>query len=106
MKLDVRHAGGELTVESQKEFLKLYRIGLIANDDLVRREGQTRWVPAGDLPWISSMREQGKNDNRRLFSITIVMMVLGLLAVIWIQGHAPRIARRAASSASVHAVPR
>ena len=106
MKLDVRHAGGELTVGSQKEFLKLYRTGIIAEDDLVRREGQTRWVPAGQLPWIHSMREQGRKDNRRLFLLTLAMMVVGLLAAIWIQAHAPRIARKVAAPAgAVRAVP-
>ena len=106
MKLDVRHAGGELTIGSQKEFLKLYRTGIIAADDLVRREGQTRWVPAGQLPGISSMREQGQKDNRRLFFITLVMMIIGLVAAIWIQGHAPRIARKVVPPAgAVHAVP-
>ena len=107
MKLDVRHAGGELTVGSQKEFLKLYRIGVIAADDLVRREGQTRWIPAGELPGISSMREQGRKDNRRLLFITLAMMVLGLVAALWIQSHAPRIAKRAASPdpGAVRAVP-
>jgi len=106
MKLDVRHAGGELTVSSQKEFLKLYRTGIIAADDLVRREGQTRWVPAGELPGISSMREQGRKDNRRLLYITLAMMVFGLLAALWIQSHAPRIAKRAVPNAgAVRAVP-
>jgi len=104
MKLDVRHAGGELTVSSQKEFLKLYRTGIIAADDLVRREGQTRWVPAGELPGISSMREQGRKDNRQLFYITLVMMVVGLVAALWVQSHAPRIAKRAVPNA-VRAVP-
>jgi hypothetical protein len=104
MKLDVRHAGGELTVGSQKEFLKLYRTGIIAADDLVRREGHTRWVPAGELPGISSMREQGRKDNRRLFYITLVMMVVGLVAALWVQSHAPRIAKRAVPN-TVRAVP-
>jgi hypothetical protein len=107
MKLDVRHAGGELTVGSQKEFLKLYQSGIIASDDLVRREGQSRWVPAGQLPWISATREQGQKDNRRLFYITLAMMVFGLVAVLWIKSHAPRIVKRAAPSAgAVRAVPR
>jgi hypothetical protein len=106
MKLDVRHAGGELTVGSQKEFLKLYWTGVIADDDLVRREGQTRWVPAGQLPWISAMREQGHKDNRRLFFITLAMMIVGLAAAIWIQSHAPHIARKVAPPAgAVRAVP-
>jgi len=106
MKLDVRHAGGELTVGSQKEFLKLYQSGIIAADDLVRREGQTRWIPAGQLPGISSMREQGRKDNRRLFFITLAMMVFGLVAALWIQSHAPRIAKKAVapSSGAVRAV--
>jgi len=107
MKLDVRHGGGELTVGSQKEFLKLYRTGIIASDDLVRREGQSRWVPANELPWISSMHEQGRKDNRRLFFITLAMMVVGLVAALWIKSQAPGIARRAAPKAgAVHAIPR
>jgi hypothetical protein len=104
MKLDVRHAGGELTVGSQTEFLKLYQRGVITADDLVRREGQTRWIPAGQLPGISSMREQGRKDNRQLFFITLAMMVFGLVAALWIQSHAPRIAKRAVPN-GVHAVP-
>jgi hypothetical protein len=107
MKLDVRHAGGELTVGSQKEFLKLYRIGIIGADDLVRREGQTCWVPAGQLPGIRSMREDTRKDNRRLLYLTLAMMVFGLLAALFIQSHAPRIAKRAVSNAgAVRAVPR
>jgi hypothetical protein len=50
------------------------------------------------------MREQGRKDNRRLFFITLAMMVLGLVAALWIEAHAPRIAKRAVPNA-VRAVP-
>jgi hypothetical protein len=88
MKLDVRHAGGELTVGSQKELLQLLRTGIVAPDDLVRREGQERWVPAGELPWIRGSRVDARKDNRRLLWITVVLMVLGLCGALFIQSRA------------------
>jgi hypothetical protein len=108
MKLVVRHAGGELTVGSQKEFLLLWQRGVIAPDDQVRREGQERWTAAGELPWIRGMRMDARRDSRRLLWTTVALMVAGLLAVLWIQGHAPQVAKRAGPrpSGSVRAVPR
>jgi len=50
MKLLVRHAGGELTVGSQKELLLLWQRGVIAADDIVRREGQERWTGQASCP--------------------------------------------------------
>jgi len=107
MKLLVRHAGGELMVGSQKEFLLLWQRGVIAADDLVRREGQERWTAAGELPWIRGMRLDARRDSRRLFWLTLALMALGLLAALWIQGHAPQVVRRgAAPSGAVRAVGR
>ena len=97
MKLQVKHAGGELTVASQRELLKLFQSGLIAKDDLVKRVGQDgndSWTPAGELPWIRGAHEIRRVDNRRLFWITVAMMVLGLVAVLYIQKHADAIARK------------
>ena len=93
MKLLVKQAGSatELTVESQKEFLKLYQRGVINADDLVLR-GE-RWVPAGQLPWIAGMALERRKDNKRLFWITVGMMVLGRRGVLWIQSHAGVVAR-------------
>jgi hypothetical protein len=87
MKLQVKQAGGsqELTIQSQKEFLQLYNRGVIAADDLVLR-GE-RWVRAQDLPWIHGMAVATKRDDKRLFWITLLTMVLGLVGVIWIQSH-------------------
>ena len=108
MKLLVRHAGGELTVGSQKEFLLLWQRGVIAADDLVRREGQERWTAAGELPWIRGMRLDARRDSRRLLWLTVALMIAGLLAALWIQGRAPQVARRslARPSGAVRAVPR
>lgn len=94
MKLQVRQAGqdGQLTVQSQKEFLQLYNRGVIASDDLVLR-GE-RWVKACDLPWIHGMHVETRRDNRQLFWITLGMMILGLLGVIWIQSHSAAVARK------------
>ena len=77
MKLQVRHAGGELTVGTQKEFLLLWQRGVIAADDLVRREGQELWVPAGELPYQAGAPSYLPNavvyDGRR----KRVLLVLG-----------------------------
>jgi hypothetical protein len=108
MKLQVRHAGGELTVSSHKEFLLLWQRGIVAPDDLVRREGQNEWTPAGELPWIRGMRREARRDSRRLLWLTLAVLALALIGALWIQGHAPEVARRsgAVPPGSVRAVPR
>lgn len=107
MKLQVKQAAGsaELTVESQKEFLKLYRRGVISDDDLTLRGKD--WVRVGNLPWIQGMHVDTKSDNKRLLWITIGMMILGLIGVFWIQSHAGTVARKtgALPPSAVHAVP-
>lgn len=108
MQLQVKQPGSaqELTVASQKEFLQLYKRGVISADDLVRRGD--RWVPAGQLPWIAGMALETRRDNKRLFWITVGMMLLGLLGVLWIQSHAGVVARKtgALPPGAVRAVPR
>ena len=107
MKLQVKQAGSaeELTVQSQKEFLQLYKRGIIVADDLVLRGD--RWIPAGQLPWIQGMAFETRKDNKRLFWITLAMMVLGLLGVVWIQSHAGVVASKSGAlpPGSVRAVP-
>jgi hypothetical protein len=108
MKLQVRQASGstELTVGSQKEFLRLWNSGVIAPDDQVQRGD--RWIPAAELPWIRGMTVERKRDGRRLFWITLALMALGLAGVIWIQSHAGAVARKSGAlpSGAVRAVPR
>ena len=106
MRLQVRSAGGELTVPSQKEFLILWNRGVIAPDDLVLRGD--RWIPAGNLPWIHGMAVERKKDNKRLLWITLGMMVLGLIGVFYIESHAQQIALKtgALPPGAVRAVPR
>ena len=108
MKLQVKQTGGahELTVGSQKEFLRLWNSGIISGDDLVQRGAA--WVRAEDLPWIHGMAVAKKRDRKQLFWITLALMVLGLAGVIFIQRHADALARRtgAVPPGAVHAVPR
>lgn len=85
MKMYVRHAGGELEVPDQKEFLRLWTRGIVAADDLVRREGVDRWVKAAELPWIRGLREGNAADGRRLFRLTILLMVAALCGIVWMQ---------------------
>jgi hypothetical protein len=103
MKLVVRHGGGELTVPSQKEFLVLSPRGFVAPDDLVRREGagpDVKWVRADELSWIRGSALDAKKDGRRLFGLTLVLMVLGLCGVIYIQGRAAKLSRARPAAAS------
>ena len=92
MKLQVRSSGGELTVQSQKELLQLYNRRIVADDDEVLRGD--RWVRVRDLPWIHGMREDRRADGKRLIWITVAMMLVGLLAVFWLQGHAGTVVRK------------
>ena len=85
MKLVVRHGAGELVVPSQKEFFVLYQRGVIGPDDLVQRDGTGAFVRASDLPWIRGTSQQDAKDDRRLFWITIGMMVLGLAVIVVFQ---------------------
>src|SRR5437870_5507972 len=105
MKLQVRSQGGELTVPSQKEFLVLWQRGVIAPDDLVKRDGVERWVRAADLPWIHGMTTDARKDGRRLLWITVVLMIAGLGGVLYVQSTASSKARAAAPKPAVHAVP-
>ena len=105
MKLHVKSNGGELTVPSQKEFLVLWNRGVIAPDDLVKRDGIDRWVPAAELPWIHGMTADTKVDNRRLIWITVVLMILGLAGALYIQRHPSVAAHKAVPPGAVRAVP-
>ena len=87
MKLIVRHGEGELVVPSQKEFLLLFQRGFIAPEDQVQRDGRGPWVAARDLPWIRGTALDEKQDNRRLFGLTLGLMVAGLIAILWMQAH-------------------
>lgn len=108
MRLEVRQAGGngQLTIASQKEFLQLWNSGVIAADDLVQRGD--RWVRAADLPWIHGMLADRKRDGRRLFWITLALMLAGLAGVLFLQAHAGLVARKSGAlpPGSVRAVPR
>jgi len=106
MKLVVRHGDRELTVPSQKEFLLLYQRGFVGPEDLVRREGapaEVKWVRADELPWIHGTALDVKKDGRRLFGLTLVLMILGLLGVIYIQARAAQLHKKSPASAALPA---
>ena len=106
MKLQVRSAGGELTVPDQKAFLLLWNRGVIAPDDLVKRDGVERWVRAADLPWISGTTADNTKDSRRLVWVTVALMIVGLALVLYLQSTSRGRARAAAPKGpAVHAVP-
>ena len=106
MKLQVRSAGGELTVPDQKAFLLLWNRGVIAPDDLVKRDGVERWVRAADLPWISGTTADNTKDSRRLVWVTVALMIVGLALVLYLQKTSRGRARAGAPKGpAVHAVP-
>ena len=108
MKLQVKQTGSRevLTIGSQKEFLRLWNSGVIAADDLVQR-GE-RWVRASDLPWIHGMLVDRKRDGRRLFWLTLALMLVGLAGILWIQAHASAVAQKSGllPPGAAEAVPR
>ena len=103
----------ELTVGSQKEFLLLWQRGVIAADDQVRREGQEGWTAAGDLPWIRGMQLDARKDSRRLFWLTLVLLLLGLAGALAPEerdlvkrlAEFPAVAAEAAERRAPHALP-
>ena len=107
MKLQVKQAGSsqELTVGSQKELLQLWNSGVLDGDDLVLRGGE--WVRAGDLPWIRGIAVRERTDRKRLFWITVALMLLALVGVLWLQAHPGAVARRSGAlpPGAVRAVP-
>jgi hypothetical protein len=82
------------------------RAGIVAPDDLVRREGHEEWVAAGELPWLRASALESKKDSRRLVWITVALMVLGLCGALFVQSHAARRAPRSTfPGGGVRAVP-
>ncbi len=77
MRYRVRNAAGdELTVPSLAVLHDLYAHGFLADDDLVRSETSTRWIPAGSLPALHGVRE------RRADPRTVLVLVAAAAALV------------------------
>ncbi len=83
MSYRVRNAAGEeLVVPSLAILHDLYDHGFLSDDDLVRAENASRWVPAGAMPALHGVRER-KRDVRvivaLLFAAVALVAALALL---------------------------
>ena len=103
--IDIGGSSVKLWHTGHEEHRKFESGKLLTPDDMVKREGVDRWVPAAELPWIRGSRLDARRDNRRLMWITLALMVVGLLAVLYVQSHASSVARRVLPKGAVHAVP-
>jgi len=57
MKYRVRTPEGELSFSSILELTKAYLVGLVAPEDEVQREGDTRWRKAASLPQLAQAKK-------------------------------------------------
>lgn len=81
MKVYVRSDGGELACRSFGELQELFRLSLVGEDDLVRREGSERWVRAGDLPELRRLR-QHQREERHFLAWALLAALLVTLAMV------------------------
>lgn len=79
-----RPDGNELVFSTFAEFQVLWRQRFIDENDLVRREGSTRWIRAGDLPELRAVRLNERRANLQwmqwvAIGATLITFVLALL---------------------------
>jgi hypothetical protein len=83
MRYRVRNAKGEeLVVPSLRDLHDLYVHGFVSDDDLVRSETTSRWIPAGTMPALHGVREKRAGPRkaaRLLAAAAIVAAVIALL---------------------------
>ncbi len=88
MKIHVKHGDNELTFASWAEFQAMWKHKMIAPDDLVRRgDASARWTRAADLPELRNMASANKEDDRRLFFITLALMALALIGALLVRAY-------------------
>ena len=88
MKYDVKNEHGQLTFGSLKELYVLYQREFVSDDDLVRREGTDRWVPAGSMPELKGSRELVADKSTPVWAAMALLFVFFLcwLAIKFVSG--------------------
>jgi hypothetical protein len=74
-------AGEELVCPSLSDLHALYAQGFLSDDDLVRAENASRWVPAGSLPALRGVRER-RSDRRRVAALLAAAALVALALVL------------------------
>jgi hypothetical protein len=64
MKYEVKTEHGTLAYSSMVELQKLYEQGFIEPQDLVRHDGGTKWVPAGQMAQLRGAEARSKTETR------------------------------------------
>jgi hypothetical protein len=64
MRYEVKTEDGTLSYGSMVELKTLYEQGFIAPEDLVRHEGGTQWVPAGQMAQLRGAVARSKTETR------------------------------------------
>jgi hypothetical protein len=88
VKYDVKNEHGQLTFGSFRELRVLYQREFVSDDDLVRRHGDDRWVPAGLMPELKGSRQLVKDRSTPVWVSVALTFVFFLcyLAIRFIGG--------------------
>ncbi len=85
VRYEVKNVHGQLTFGSLRELRTLYQREFLSDDDLVRREGTDRWIPAGLMPELKGSRELVVDHSSRVWGVVglvaLVACVVGMLKV-------------------------
>jgi hypothetical protein len=83
VKYRVRNAEGqELEVRSLADLHALYDGGFLGDDDLVRAETSTRWVPAGAMPALQGVRDRRADPRRAALLLAAAVALATGVAVL------------------------
>ena len=74
-------AGEELVCPSLSDLHALYAQGFLSDDDLVRAENASRWVPAGSFPALRGVRER-RSDPRRMAALLAAAALVALALML------------------------
>ena len=86
MKYDVKNEHGQLTYGSFQEVYVLYQRRFVSDDDMVRRHGTDRWIPAGLMPELRGSRDLVKDRSTPVYA-TVLGMFFVSLGVLLVKTH-------------------
>ena len=74
--------GEELVVPSLSDLHGLYSQGFLEDEDLVRAESSTRWVPAGRMATLAGVRLRRREPRRFTIVVAAAIALVALLAML------------------------
>ena len=75
-------AGEELVCPTLADLHALYAQGFLDDDDLVRTEGSTRWVPVSALPALRGVQERRASPRKVSLVAAAALALAGALALL------------------------